>query len=112
MRWVVALAVAAVVVAVAIVTLEGDEGSPTLRVVSAAPLAVEGRGFVPEETIEVVVRDAGRTYRRGVAATDEGSFRAAFPQAAVDPCGGASVSVSGDEGSRAAAKLPQRLCPP
>jgi hypothetical protein len=112
MRWLVALALAAAVAVVAIVTFATDDGPPRLRVVSASPLSVEGRRFVPDEIVEVVVRDGARTYRREVTATDEGSFRTALSKAAVDPCGGATVTATGDEGSRVAAKLPQRLCPP
>jgi hypothetical protein len=108
----VAVAVAAAVATMALLLLQDDGPSAALRLSSTAPLVVEGRGFLPEEAVSVTVSTGPRTYRRAVSATEDGSFRATIREAVIDPCGGVRVSATGTEGSRASAKLPQRLCPP
>jgi hypothetical protein len=106
---VVAAAAVATTIAAAVLTGGPD---PALRVSSEAPMTVEGRGFGAQEAVTVTLKAGPDTYHRRVTADAEGAFRATLQGVPVDPCGGLAVTAIGAEGSRASAKLPQRLCPP
>ena len=86
----------------------------TLRVVDLTPLTVRGTGFQAEQSVRVVVRQAGRVVgRRSVHAGLRGGFTSRFATVTFHRCGGdLAVTASDASGRIAAAKLPLPDCPP
>ena len=85
---------------------------PTLRLVAKSPAKLRGTGFKARERVRVtlVVDETSRV--RTVRATTAGAFTATFEgMAATDPCSAIGARAVGSRGSRAALKLPQRMCP-
>ena len=85
---------------------------PALRIVSVAPLTVAGSGFHVRERVRVTTWVDDVKIVRGTRATRAGRFRVTFADTVVDRCSGGFVVAVGARGARAAAKLPQPMCPP
>ncbi len=85
---------------------------PALRIVSVAPLTVAGSGFHASEPVRVTTWVDDVKIVRRTRATRAGAFRVTFADTVVDRCNGAFVVAVGARGARAAAKLPQPMCPP
>lgn len=87
---------------------------PKLRILSASPVKVNGRGFHALERLRLTIKTAsGRRVLR-IRASTSGSFRRTVTRMGhFDPClGPLRVVAIGNHGSRAKATLPQRECPP
>ena len=88
-----------------------DVRRPALRVASHAPLKVNGLHFKRGERVRVVAEVGRATYTRTVRATTAGTFAVTFVGVrANDPCA-LELRAVGALGSRAAFKLPERMCP-
>ena len=85
---------------------------PSLRVSGTRPVVVSGVEFRRGENVRVsVVADQAREARM-IRSDRAGRFRISFPQLVLERCGGeVAVLAIGSRGSRAAAKIPRRLCP-
>jgi hypothetical protein len=84
---------------------------PTLRIADTTPLAVQGVHFRSAERVTVVVASNGR-HAKVVRASQLGRFVVRFASVNPDVCNGFVVTATGNRGSRATYKLPQRECPP
>jgi hypothetical protein len=85
-----------------------------LRIVSVNPVKASGRGFHARERVRLTVKTPTAHRVVGVRASASGSFtRAVTGLGHFDAClGPLIVTATGNEGSRAAAKVPQRECAP
>jgi hypothetical protein len=86
-------------------------GKPALRLASASPLKVRGLRFQPAERVRVRVLGEHKATKR-VTANVRGSFVVGFQDISFDRCNAPSVVAVGSQGSRAALKQPEPLCPP
>ena len=86
----------------------------TLRVVDLSPLTVRGTGFEAEQSVRVVVRQAGRVVgRRSVRTGLRGGFTSRFAAVTFHRCGAdLAVTATASSGLTATAKLPLPDCPP
>lgn len=105
-----------VVAAVAIVALSTTPSGlaaqhGTLRLVSRQPLALEGGGFRPGESVHVVVRTSV-IVSRDLHASRSGTFRVRFARVSVTQCGGVFAHARGRAGTVAALKIPLPACSP
>ena len=82
----------------------------SLRLVKKAPVTLAGANFKPRERVRVVAaRDAER-FVRTVTASAAGAFTVSYSGVTIDPCN-ATFRATGNRGSRAVVKLPERMCP-
>lgn len=97
-------------------SLAGGHGQtmrPSVRVTDWQPLVLVGTRFRPFERVVIRVVETGSpTLVKRLRATRRGTFVATLTNAAVDRCGGLSVSVTGAGGRVAKVRLPLPLCPP
>jgi len=93
-------------------TISGSSTKPTLRLAAKTPVTLRGLSFKARELVLITVRvDKTTAATRRVRATSTGSFAVTFAGiSANDPCALDAVA-SGSRGSRAALKLPERMCP-
>jgi hypothetical protein len=85
-------------------------GKATLKLTKGAPLTIRGSHFVPRERVRLRVTSGDQATRR-VTANGTGGFVAQF-QLDFDRCNGLLVRAIGSEGSDAALKSPELMCPP
>lgn len=107
---VIALAVGLALLGGAAMGAQDGTRKATLTLTSGAPVTIRGTRFVPGERVRLSVTDA-RTRTRRVTASSAGAFVVQFPFA-FDRCNGLIVMAVGSEGSRAALKRGELLCPP
>ena len=85
---------------------------PTLRIVSAAPVTLVGRGFGRGENVRITLVSEGTVHAKWARADRVGSFTTSFQAIRVDRCNATlAASAVGSGGRRAQLKLPQRACP-
>ena len=88
-----------------------EEMRPTLRIVRTAPLTLRGANFKARERVRVTVVSGDHRAAPLVRATSSGAFTVVVRDVTFHPCDFEARAV-GRAGSRAEAKVPQRLCPP
>jgi hypothetical protein len=86
------------------------QSKATLRLVQSGTLVVRGAHFLAGERVRVTVVTE-RTLAKRTTAAGNGSFAVRF-DVLLDRCNAATVTATGNRGSRARVKLPQRMCPP
>lgn len=82
----------------------------SLRLVKKAPVTLAGANFEARERVRVVAARDGERFVRTVVASATGAFTVSYSRVTIDPCN-ASFWATGNRGSRAALKLPERMCP-
>jgi hypothetical protein len=98
----------------AAVDAEAAGPKPTLRLVTTAPVTLQGSGFRTGERVRVTVATDTAKRIAATRTTSTGSFavRIAAPLP-YDPCTSSLVATAvGARGDSATLKLPQRACPP
>jgi len=92
----------------------GPTQRANLRIVSVKPVKASGRGFQPRERVRLTVKTSTAHRFVRLRASTAGSFsRTVTGLGHFDPClGPLIVTATGNEGSRATAKVPQRECAP
>jgi hypothetical protein len=93
------------------VATETGSRRAALKLVTAAPVTIEGRSFVSGERVRLTV-SAGRKAQKNVVADGSGRFVARFRSVSFDRCLGLRVTAVGSNGSRAIYTTPKLLCPP
>jgi len=86
--------------------------SAALQLVSKQPVVLRGVRFVDDERVRVTVYSDGTRSVKRARAVNAGRFFVRFSDVFVDRCSGFRALAVGDEGSRAALKLPDPACPP
>jgi hypothetical protein len=81
-----------------------------LRLVDTDPVTFRATGFKPYEHVRLTVLARGRLVRRAITGPG-GAFTMRLPGVDANTCTGFSVTVTGDEGSRATFKRAPGLCP-
>lgn len=112
MRIVASSVVAACVVAAAL-TGTASAATPTLRVVTAPTLTVQGAGFVPRTLVRLRLVQAGDVIRSvRVRAGSRGGFLVRFP--ALEACSVSAITAwgAGERRARVPAAWFVRECPP
>jgi hypothetical protein len=104
--------VAAAVIAAAGMSADvGTQAPPArLRLVDTDPVTVRGTAFKPYERVRVTVLTDERLVRRATAGPG-GVFTMRLPGVAINACTGFTVTVTGNEGSRATFKRAPGVCP-
>jgi hypothetical protein len=87
---------------------------PELRILSASPVKVKGKGFHALERLRLTIKTVSMRRVLRIKVSTSGSFRRTVTRMDhFDPClGPLRVTAIGNHGSRAKATLPQRECAP
>jgi hypothetical protein len=84
--------------------------SARLRLLDTEPVMLRGTGFQPYEHLRIVAVSDERVVRRATAGSG-GGFTMRLVGVDLEACAGFSITVTGDEGSRASFKRAPGVCP-
>jgi hypothetical protein len=90
----------------------GIQSAPArIRLLDTDPVTVRGAGFRPYEHARLTAIQSGDRLVRRATAGPGGGFTLRLPGLDVNACAGFSITVAGDEGSRATYKRAPGVCP-
>ena len=86
-------------------------GHAKVWIASEQPLKIRGSGFAASDRVTVTVQRGRSTFRKTVAATSTGAFRAVWLRGLPTVCASTTVLAVGESGRRAAYAIRVTECP-